>query len=133
MRLSLTCIAVLYLAGLIVFLVWVILIKRLNFDVYVARGYIMMLMVFMQNMHTLNCRSESKHFYEVGFKKNPFVIFSILFATILQIIVSEVPVLSNYLDTTSVPLFDMLILFLISTSILLIVELYKAIKKRRKL
>ena len=119
--------------GLIVFLVWVILIKRLNFDVYVARGYIMMLMVFMQNMHTLNCRSESKHFYEVGFKKNPFVIFSILFATILQIIVSEVPVLSNYLDTTSVPLFDMLILFLISTSILLIVELYKAIKKRRKL
>ena len=119
--------------GLIVFLVWVILIKRLNFDVYVARGYIMMLMVFMQNMHTLNCRSESKHFYEVGFKKNPFVIFSILFATILQIIVSEVPVLSNYLDTTSVPLFDMLILFLISTSILLIVELYKSIKKRRKL
>ena len=119
--------------GLIVFLVWVILIKRLNFDVYVARGYIMMLMVFMQNMHTLNCRSESKHFYEVGFKKNPFVIFSILFATILQIIVSEVPILSNYLDTTSVPLFDMLILFLISTSILLIVELYKAIKKRRKL
>ena len=61
------------------------------------------------------------------------IIFSILFATILQIIVSEVPVLSNYLDTTSVPLFDMLILFLISTSILLIVELYKAIKKRRKL
>lgn len=118
--------------GLIVFLVWVILLDKLNFDVYVARGYIMMLMVFMQNMHTLNCRSESKHIYEVGFKKNPFVIFSIILATTLQIIVAEVPVLSEFLDTTSVPLLHMIILFLISCSIIIIVELYKSIKKRKE-
>ena len=118
--------------GLIVFLVWAILLDKLNFDVYVARGYIMMLMVFMQNMHTLNCRSESKHIYEVGFKKNPFVIFSIILATTLQIIVAEVPVLSEFLDTTSVPLLHMIILFLISCSIIIIVELYKSIKKRKE-
>ena len=118
--------------GLIVFLVWVILLDKLNFDVYVARGYIMMLMVFMQNMHTLNCRSESKHIYEVGFKKNPFVIFSIILATTLQIIVAEVPVLSEFLDTTSVPILHMIILFLISCSIIIIVELYKSIKKRKE-
>lgn len=118
--------------GLIVFLVWVILLDKLNFDVYVARGYIMMLMVFMQNMHTLNCRSESKHIYEVGFKKNPFVIFSIILATTLQIIVAEVPVLSEFLDTTSVPLLHMIILFLISCNIIIIVELYKSIKKRKE-
>ena len=117
--------------GLIVFLVWVVLIKRLSFDVYTARGYIMMLMVFMQNMHTLNCRSESKHVYEVGFKKNPFVIFSIILATGLQIIVAEVPVLSEFLDTTSIPVLDMIILFLISFSIIIIVELYKSIKKKK--
>lgn len=118
--------------GLIVFLVWVILLDKLNFDVYVARGYIMMLMVFMQNMHTLNCRSESKHIYEVGFKKNPFVIFSIILATTLQIIVAEVPLLSEFLDTTSVPLLHMIILFLISCNIIIIVELYKSIKKRKE-
>lgn len=118
--------------GLIVFLVWVILLDKLNFDVYVARGYIMMVMVFMQNMHTLNCRSESKHIYEVGFKKNPFVIFSIILATTLQIIVAEVPVLSEFLDTTSVPLLHMIILFLISCSIIIIIELYKSIKKRKE-
>ena len=118
--------------GLIVFLVWVILLDKLNFDVYVARGYIMMLMVFMQNMHTLNCRSESKHIYEVGFKKNPFVIFSIILATTLQIIVAEVPILSEFLDTTSVPILHMIILFLISCSIIIIIELYKSIKKRKE-
>lgn len=118
--------------GLIVFLVWVILIKKLNFDVYVARGYIMMLMVFMQNMHTLNCRSESKHIYEVGFKKNPFVIFSILLATTLQIIVAEVPILSEFLDTTSIPALHLIILFLISLSIIVIVELYKSIRKKKE-
>lgn len=118
--------------GLIVFLVWVVLIKKLNFSVYTARGYVMMLMVFMQNMHTLNCRSESKHVYEVGFKKNPFVIFSIILATSLQIIVAEVPILSDFLDTTSIPFIDMLVLFLISFSIIIIVELYKSIKKRKE-
>lgn len=118
--------------GLIVFLVWIILIKKLNFDIYIARGYIMMLMVFMQNMHTLNCRSESKHIYEVGFKRNPFVIFSIILATTLQIIVAEVPILSDFLDTTPVPILHMFILFLVSLSIILIVELYKSIKKRKK-
>lgn len=118
--------------GLIVFLVWVILIKKLNFDVYVARGYIMMLMVFMQNMHTLNCRSESKHIYEVGFKKNPFVIFSILLATTLQIVVAEVPILSEFLDTSSIPVLHLIILFLISLSIIIIVELYKSIRKKKE-
>ncbi len=118
--------------GLIVFLAWVILLDKLKFNVYVARGYIMMLMVFMQNMHTLNCRSESKHIYEVGFKKNPFVIFSIILATTLQIIVAEVPILSEFLDTTSVPVLHMIILFLISCNIIIIVELYKSIKKRKE-
>lgn len=119
--------------GLIIFLVWIILINKLNFDIPVARGYIMMLMVFMQNMHTLNCRSESKHIYEVSFKKNPFVIFSIILATLLQIIVSEIPILSAYLETTSIPSLHIIILFLISCSIIMIVELYKSIKKKGKI
>ena len=36
--------------GLLVFIVWVYLIKYLYMDVSVARGYILALMVFLQNM-----------------------------------------------------------------------------------
>lgn len=115
--------------GIIVFIVWVYLLK-IGMIPEVARGYIMVLMVFMQNMHVLNCRSEKKSVFKVPLKTNPLVIFSILSAIILQIIVSEVDFLSEVLQTHSVPVVHMIILFIISTSIILIMEVYKKVEKK---
>lgn len=114
--------------GIIVFIVWVYLLK-IGMIPEVARGYIMVLMVFMQNMHVLNCRSEKNSVFKVPLKTNPLVIFSILSAIILQIIVSEVDFLSEVLQTHSVPVVHMIILFIISTSIILIMEVYKKVEK----
>ena len=63
--------------GLIIFLVWAFLINKIGMDVTLARGYIMTLMVFMQNVHVLNCRSEYNSTFKVPFK-NPMIIFSII-------------------------------------------------------
>lgn len=115
--------------GIIVFIVWVYLLK-IGMIPEVARGYIMVLMVFMQNMHVLNCRSEKNSVFKVPLKTNPLVIFSILSAIILQIIVSEVDFLSEVLQTHSVPVVHMIILFIISTSIILIMEVYKKVEKK---
>lgn len=65
-------------------------------DIETVRGYILMLMVFMQNIHVLNCRSEKLSVFKVSIKKNPFVIFSIVGAIVLQIIMMEVPVLATF-------------------------------------
>ena len=117
--------------GIIVFIVWVYLLNK-GVSVTTARGYILMLMVFMQNMHVLNCRSEKKSAFTISLKTNPFVAFSIFSAIILQIIVSEIPALSVLLQTTSIPVTNMLILFIISTIIILIMEIYKYIIKKYK-
>lgn len=114
--------------GVVVFLVWSYLLNYLNMDVSVARGYIVMLMVFMQNMHVLNCRSEDKSFYKVSLKTNPFVVFSIVGAIILQIIFGEVDVLSKFLQTSPIPVMHLIYLFIISTSILIVSEIYKKIR-----
>lgn len=114
--------------GIIVFVVWIILINKLNVQVSLARGYIMTLMVFLQNMHVLNCRSEKQSVFKVPLKTNPLVIFSIVSAILLQVIFSEVPFLSRFLQTTSIPLLDMLILFISSISIIIVMEIYKVIK-----
>ena len=118
--------------GLVVFIVWSYLLNNLNMDVTVARGYIVMLMVFMQNMHVLNCRSEDKPFYKVSLMTNPFVIFSILSAVILQVIFAEVEVLSQFLQTSSIPIPHLIYLFIISTSILFVVEIYKKLVQNKK-
>ncbi len=117
--------------GTIVFIVWLFLLKT-GLSTEAARGYIMVLMVFMQNMHVLNCRSEKNSVFKVSLKSNPLIIFSIVSAIILQIIVSEVPLLSRLLQTSSVPILHMIILFIISTLIIVIMEIYKIIEKKIK-
>ena len=118
--------------GIIVFLVWYLL-MRIDMDVTLARGYVLALMVFIQNIHVINCRSESKSIFENSFKKNPFVLYTIVGSILLQIIIMEVPFLSRFLQTEQVPYEHMLILFLLALPILTVMELYKHLKKNKKM
>ena len=116
--------------GLIVFGVWVYLIRMKNMDVAMARGYIMALMVFIQNIHVLNCRSESKSTFKISLKSNLFIIFSIVTSILLQIVVMETPFLSKFLQTSSIIPIDMLKLLGLATIILVVMEIYKLINRK---
>lgn len=115
--------------GIIVFIVWNNLIKS-GMNVNVARGYIMALMVFMQNIHVLNCRSERTSTFKISLKKNLLIPVVIVGSIILQMIVMETPVLAKFLKTTSVPPVEMLKLFGFSLIILVVGELYKLLKRK---
>lgn len=117
--------------GLLVFGVWVYLINYLQVELYLARAYIMTLMVFLQNMHVLNARSETKSIFSIPLLRNPWVFGSIISAIILQIIVIEVPVFNQFLKTASLPWLDIVWLFVASLSILVIVEIFKLFKRRQ--
>ena len=88
-------------------------------------------MVFIQNMHVLNCRSETKSVFENGFKQNKFILFTIVATIILQMIVMEVPVLSRFLQTYDVSNLHLVVLFVISLPIIFIMEMYKFTKKHK--
>ena len=111
--------------GILVFVVWYYLINFMKMDVEIARGYIMLLMVFMQNIHVFNCRSEKQSAFKVSIKSNPFVVISVICCIILQVIVMEVDVLAKFLQTSPVPIMDVFILFLIASIVLVVIELYK--------
>ncbi len=117
--------------GSLVFITWVYLLKVLNFEVTTARGYIMALMVFIQNIHVLNCRSETKSIFDKRVKKNKFVYFTITLSIILQVLIMEIPILSKFLKTASIPIFDLIILFIMSLIILFVMELYKQLKNKK--
>lgn len=114
--------------GGIVFLIWVYLINILKFDINISRSYIMILMVFMQNIHVLNCRSENKSIFSPKLKKNPLVIFSIVSSITLQIVIMRIPFLAKFFKMEIVPFKDIIVLFIISLIILLVMELYKYLK-----
>lgn len=117
--------------GLIVFGVWFMLIKIFNFEIAHARGYVLALMVFMQNIHVLNCRSESKSVFHNSFKSNPFILIVIIGTILLQMIVMEVPILSNFLQTYDVPVSHLILLFIMSLPVLFVMEVYKYIKRNK--
>ncbi|MBE6156141.1 MAG: HAD family hydrolase [Firmicutes bacterium] len=114
--------------GLIVFAVWYLLIKGLKFEVEVARGYIMALMVFIQNFHVFNCRSESNSAFSVPLDNNKLIIIAFLSSIIIQFIVMEIPFFTQFLQTSSIPLVELIYLFVVSIFVLIIVEFYKNIK-----
>ncbi len=116
--------------GTVVFITWYILINVLNMEVTMARGYIMALMVFIQNIHVFNCRSESNSAFSVPLKTNKLIVGGVICSVLLQIIVMEVPFMSKFLQTISIPAIHILYLFLISTIVLIVMEVYKKIKNK---
>ena len=117
--------------GILVFVVWYYLIKYLHMDVTVARGYIMCLMVFIQNIHVLNCRSEKRSAFTVSLTSNPMVICTIVASVLLQIIVMEVDVMAKFLQTSLVPVDALVGLFALSLVIFIVMEMFKLIKYRK--
>ena len=114
--------------GLIVFAVWYYLIKVAHMNVPTARGYIMALMVFIQNIHVFNCRSEHASAFKVPLKNNKLIVIGVIASVLLQIIVMEVDALSTLLQTVVVPFSSMVGLFAIASIVLVLMELYKKIR-----
>lgn len=118
--------------GLIVFGIWYVLINKLMIDVNLARGYIMVLMVFIQNIHVFNCRSETSSTFSISVRDNPLIILTVFGSILLQIIVMEVPYLSDLLKTSIIPYRHMFLLISYAIVILIVMEIYKLIRYSKK-
>lgn len=113
----------------IVFIVWVFLMDVFKFDVVTSRSYIILLMVFLQNIHVFNCRSELESAFKIPFKNNWFIVLSVIGTMALQIFASETVILDPILKTESVPFLHMIYLFICSLPMLFVMELFKKYKR----
>ena len=114
--------------GLIVFIVWFYLINIVKMDIVIARSHVMILMIVIQNIHAINCRSETTSSLRIPLKSNPIFILGIIGSIILGVAVIENRIMTTFLKTTHVPLKSVLLLFLIGSIIFIIMESYKKIK-----
>ena len=116
--------------GLIVFGTWIALVNGFHYDITVARSLVMTLMVFLQNLHAFNCRSEKTSIFKMPLLTNKFFVVSIVGSIGLQILFMEVPMLSALLDLTTVPYLTMLLIFAVSFIIIAACELLKYFVRR---
>lgn len=114
--------------GLIVFLLWAYLLKVTGLEVGIARGYVMALMIIIQNIHAFNCRSEKQSTFSISIRNNPIFIFGVLGSILLGLAVIEIPILSTFLKTTHLPYTNLIVLVLIGFIILFVMEIYKKVR-----
>jgi calcium-translocating P-type ATPase len=126
-----TLLSGLYMA-LVVFLTWIFLIDFRGMEIKLARGYILLLMVFMQNVHVFNCRSERDSAFSIPIKNNYFIVVAIIIVLGIQTLVSEVPFLSHILKVEPIPIKSAIVLFVLALPIIAVMDTYKAIKKNKE-
>lgn len=115
----------------IVFGVWKYLMDR-GSDIVYARSIIMMLMVFIQNINVLNCRSEKRTVFKEPLHTNPILLITVAGSIGLQLIMAEIPITAMFLKVTPLETVNILKLLLLSLIIIAVYEVYKLIYNIRR-
>ncbi len=108
---------------------WFYLINS-GWEVAEARNILLLLMVLLQNLHVFNCRSERESAFKIPISRNYILIFGIIAAQGLHMISLYIPFMQDLLGTSPVRFTNWIILLLIACSIIAVMEIFKAIKKR---
>lgn len=107
------------------FALYVYLIKIKNYDIVLVRTILLTLMVFIENLHIFNCRSERKSMFKIPINNNTFLIMSIIITSIIQIIIVTSQKLANFFKLTTLSINQILIAFLLSIPILIVMEIFR--------
>ena len=108
---------------------WIYL-NKLGVDLTYGRSAVVMLMVFIQNVHVLNCKSERNSIIKTNLFDNPLIVFTIVSSIVLEITITQVPVLAKLLKVTPLKHSEILCLFVLSLVIILVSELFKGVRSR---
>ncbi len=97
-----------------------------------ARTAALTTMVFFQFYQAFNCRSETKSIFSMSLIKNPFLFFSMIASFFAQMAVIYVPALQWVFRTVPLSTNEWLQIVLITISVVIAVEIDKAIRRKRQ-
>ena len=95
-----------------------------------AGNLLLLILTLFVNAHVFNCRSELRSILSVPFRNNPFLILGVLAVQIIHLLAMNLPGLSVVLDLQPVSPFLWLQAALPALSIIVIMEIYKAFKRK---
>jgi magnesium-transporting ATPase (P-type) len=107
---------------------WIFLLDR-GWEEASARNALLTLLVLMQFYHVLNCRSEYRSAFRVPLRNNTVLMFGMLAAFGIHVLAMHWPPLQALLRTSPLPLEQWLIFGAIAAVIMVVMEIYKRVKK----
>lgn len=118
-----------FIIGIIAFLTYFWLIFQ-GWDEFSARSVLVLLMVLLENVHVLNCRSEYRSLFRIPLKNNYYLIIGILVAQGIHILAMMTPFMQDLLRIGPVNLQTWGTLLAIASVILVSMEIFKFLKFR---
>ena len=115
--------------GLIVFGLWYYLNKYTQMNEIHARDLILLLMVFMQNFHVFNARSERLSAFNVPLKRNIILVFGVIAAQGFHILSMQIPFMQNILRIELMTINEWLLILMLAIPMILVMEVFKCIIK----
>ena len=116
--------------GFIVFGLWFYLNNYTQMDEIHARDLILLLMVFMQNFHAFNCRSERVSAFRVPLKRNIILVFGVIAAQGIHILSMQIPFMQNILRIDPVTFSEWLYILALAVPVILVMEVFKYFRKK---
>jgi magnesium-transporting ATPase (P-type) len=97
----------------------------------VAQGMVLWLLVWCENAHVFNCRSETRSVLRIPLASNPLLIGAVIATQMLQVAVLAVPPLRDLLSLGSLTVADGVGLAAGGLAILAAAETYKWLRRNR--
>jgi magnesium-transporting ATPase (P-type) len=117
--------------GGVVFGLWFWLNNYTNMDEFHARNVILLLMVFMQNFHAFNCRSEVTSAFKVPLNRNWILVLGVIAAQGIHILSMQIPFMQNILRVEPITLNEWVQVLILAIPMLLVMEVFKFINKKQ--
>jgi len=117
--------------AIITFCFWHFLINHTQMTEIHARNMVFMLMVFMENVHVFNCRSETISTFKIPLKSNLFLVISVLAAQGVHILSMHIPVMQNILKIEPITIKEWFSILVLAVPLILVMEIFKIILRRR--
>ena len=118
--------------GIIEFIFYVYLLKIKNLDITLIRTYLLTLMVFMENIHIFNCRSETLSITKISGQDNRFLIISIIVTSLIQLMIVTQANLAEFFGLTTISIEQAGSLILFTVPVILIMEAFKNGTKKNR-
>jgi Ca2+-transporting ATPase len=100
------------------------------FNLDKARTYAFLVMSLTQLYNALNLRSLNQSIFSLSFRLNPYIIFGIFISLSLQYFVLFNPTARQILGFSEIRFFDFIVILILSSSVLIVGEIYKVIKRK---
>jgi magnesium-transporting ATPase (P-type) len=118
--------------GLIALGAWYWLLAS-GWDEFGARNLVVLLMVLLENFHVFNCRSEHQSLFHVPVSRNYLLIGGVIAAQGIHILALYAPYLRDVLGLQPVSLVEWLSLLALASLVLVVMEIFKFVSRRRSL